>query len=78
MTKNSNSEILTKNLLTFKRKDGVKVELSRLRKFLPNQNFPQPCSKKTPSKMHFKIAKFVFLKNRLISKQTVPGCNVSY
>ena len=29
-------------------------------------------------KMNFKIAKFVFLKNRLIQKQTIPGCEVSY
>ena len=28
--------------------------------------------------MSFKIANFVFLKNRLIWKQTVPGCDVSH
>ena len=29
-------------------------------------------------KMNFKIAKFVFLKNRLIQKQNVPDCDVLY
>ena len=28
--------------------------------------------------MNFKIADFVFLKNKLIYKQTVPGFDVSY
>ena len=28
--------------------------------------------------MNFKIAKFVFLKNKLTEKHTVPGCDVSY
>ena len=28
--------------------------------------------------MNFKTAKFVFIKNKLIKKETVPGCDVSY
>ena len=53
----------------------LKVGLSRFRKFFPNWNFPQPCSKKYHHLfvsclklkiIEFKIANFVFLKNRLI------------